>query len=153
MMDSPTTPADTDGDGIVDTVDACPSTPGVAANDGCPAQPVPPPAPAPVPAPQPPPAPPPRTARTERWRDDAGNIYTVRRNGANFDGSAENVSVNGVFYGHVDMAGAVSPSGGTIVMTNGNGIVYQSPIGATGPGTDPRTTDALFGTLRFHIDH
>jgi hypothetical protein len=38
-------------------------------------------------------------------------------------------------------------------MTNDNGVVYQSPVGIAGPGSDPRTTDAMFGTMRFHIDH
>ena len=51
------------------------------------------------------------------------------------------------------MSGVVSPAGGNIVMTNSRGVVYQSLIGAAGPGTDPSTTDALFGTVRFHIDH
>ncbi len=90
---------------------------------------------------------------TERWRDDSGNVYIVERAGANFEGAADNVRVNGINYGHVDVEGVVSPAGGNIVMSNANGVVYQSPIGAAVPGTDPRTTDALFGTMRFHIDH
>ncbi|MEO8259100.1 MAG: serine/threonine-protein kinase [Acidobacteriota bacterium] len=133
-------PRDSDRDGIVDAADACPTVPGPAATDGCPAK-------SETRAPE-------RVATaTERWRDDSGNVYTVERDGPNFEGAADNVRVNGVSYGHVDIEGVVSPAGGNIVMSNATGTVYQSPIGATGPGTDPRTTDARFGTMRFHIDH
>jgi hypothetical protein len=157
------TPVDSDGDGVADTIDACPT---VASTDisGCPVPaptpapapapgPNPPPAPAPTPRPAPAPAPPPRSLVSERWRDDAGNVYIVERNGVSFEGAADNVRVNGVFYGHVDIEGVVSPTGGNILMTNDNGVVYQSPIGVAAPGTTPGTTDALFGNIRFHIDH
>ena len=126
---------------MLGTDDLCPTVPGPDENDGCPIK---------------------RkgnggtqTTRTpvERWRDDAGNVYTVTRNGPGFDGYANNVMVNGINYGRVQMSGVVSPQGGNIMMTNPNGIVYSSPIGASGPGSDPRTTDAVFGTMRFHIDH
>jgi hypothetical protein len=129
-------PTDTDRDGVLDEDDDCPTVSGPVDNDGCPVK---------------KPNPPPRL--TERWRDDAGNVYTVTRNGPGFDGYANNVTVNGINYGRVQMSGVVSPQGGNIVMTNPNGIVYSSPIGASGPGQDPRTTDAMFGTMRFHIDH
>lgn len=122
-------PQDPDGDGVRGSADKCPTVRGPASNDGCP------------------------VSITERWRDDAGNVYTVRRNGAGFDGSANNVVVNGINYGRVQISGVVSPTGGNIMMTNSAGIVYQSPIGVAGPGTDPSTTDTLFGTMRFHIDH
>ena len=89
---------------------------------------------------------------TERWRDDAGNVYTVQRNGVNFDGFADNVNVNGVNYGSVDIAGSVQPSGGNIVIENDRGIVFQG-AGATVPGTAPGTIDAVFGNTRFHINH
>jgi serine/threonine protein kinase len=110
------------------------------------------PAPRPRPAPDPAPTPEP-PSRTERWRDDFGNAYVVERDGASFEGSSDNVRFNGISYGHVDIQGVVSPAGGNIMMTNQFGVVYQSPIGASGPGSDPRTTDAMFGTVRFHIDH
>jgi len=97
----------------------------------------------------PPPPPPPLS---ERWRDDAGNVYTVARNGANFDGFADNVNVNGVNYGSVDISGAVQSTGGNIVIENDRGIVFQGP-GATVPGTAPGTIDAVFGNTRFHINH
>lgn len=142
---------DLDGDGLVGSADACPTVPGPDTNAGCPVA-TPPPNPDPRPDPPPPDPPPPATV-SERWRDDSGNVYTVKRNGPGFDGSADDVMVNGIGYGRVTIAGVVGPTGGNIVMTNPNGIVYRSPIGATGPGTDPRTTDAVFGTVRFHIDH
>jgi serine/threonine protein kinase len=153
-----TPPADMDRDGIVDAADACPTIAGLLANSGCPAPEPPAPTPGPTPRPTPPkpePVKPVRETnlRTERWRDDAGNVYTVERDGFSFEGSADNVRVNGVFFGHVDIEGVVSSAGGNIVMTNDNGVVYQSPVGIAGPGSDPRTTDAMFGTMRFHIDH
>jgi hypothetical protein len=149
---------DSDGDGVVDTVDACAVVPGPESNGGCPAAPNPNPPvnpnpPGPGPGPEPRPDPPRDLPVTERWRDDAGNVYVVERDGDEFEGSANNVVVAGINYGHVDIEGVVSPRGGRIVMSNNLGVVYQSPIGASGPGTDPRTTDALFGTMRFHIDH
>jgi hypothetical protein len=161
MMNGGTPPPDTDGDGIVNSADDCPTVAGPITNGGCPATPPPPPVvpdpvkpvkPDPRP-PQPPPQPPPISPVTERWRDDSGNVYVVERDGAHFEGSAENVRVLGVNYGHVDMEGFISPTGGTIMMANARGVVYQSPVGAAVPGTDPRTTDALFGTMRFHINH
>jgi hypothetical protein len=149
------TPLDSDGDGIVDTLDRCPTVAGHIGGDGCPVT-QPPVVPEPVkkPAnPEPPPPPPPPPRKTERWRDDAGNVYTVERDGDHFEGSADNVRVGGINYGHVDIDGFVSRTGGNILMENNLGVVYQSPIGAAVPGTDPRTTDALFGTMRFHINH
>jgi hypothetical protein len=169
----PPPPEDSDNDGIIGSADLCPTIPGPPANNGCPDDPPPPPpdddpdkdgvegtddlcptvaGPAsndgcPVKRRQADERP------VERWRDDSGNVYTVTRNGAGFDGSANNVVVNGINYGRVQMSGVVSPQGGNIVMTNPSGIVYSSPIGVAGPGSDPATTDAVFGTMRFHIDH
>ena len=81
-----------------------------------------------------------------------GNRYTVDRFGDRCEGSADNVSSNGVNIGHVDIEGVVSPRGGSIVMSNNFGVFFQSPIGTA--ATDQQgATDALFGTMRFHIDH
>jgi hypothetical protein len=155
MLDEgPAQPADADRDGVVDAVDGCPTIAGLATNSGCPVpDPQPTPGPPPRPTPKPTPPKPEPVTRIERWRDDAGNVYRVERDGVSFEGSADNVRVNGVFFGHVDIEGVVSTAGGNIVMTNNTGVVYQSPVGIAGPGSDPRTTDAMFGTMRFHIDH
>jgi hypothetical protein len=123
---------DPDGDGVFGSADACPTVPGPASNNGCPIGPPP---------------------KLERWRDDAGNVYEVERQGPSFDGEAGNVRVNGVAYGRVEISGVVDRSGGNIMMENDRGIVYQSPIGAAVPGSNPNTVDALFGNMRFHIDH
>jgi serine/threonine protein kinase len=154
-QEPPVPPQDADFDGVYASADFCPALAGPASNDGCPVddpdpEPEPEPDPGPVPPPPPPPPPPPNV---QRWRDDSGNVYTVTRSGMGFDGVADNVRVNGIPYGRVSIAGVVSPAGGNIVMTNQTGVVFQSPIGAAVPGTDPRTTDTLFGTMRFHVDH
>jgi hypothetical protein len=88
----------------------------------------------------------------ERWRDDAGNVYSVTRIGDDFDGVAENVTLGGVAYGHVEISGVLDNAGGNIVMENDRGIVFRS-VGAAVPGSAPQTTDAVFGNLRFHINH
>jgi hypothetical protein len=127
---------DPDKDGVLGTEDLCPNQAGPDDNDGCPVK-----------------KPEPKRTLTQRWRDEAGNVYTVTRNGPGFDGFANNVVFNGINYGRVQMSGVVGPQGGNITMTNPGGVVYSSPIGVSGPGSDPGTTDAMFGTMRFHIDH
>lgn len=173
-------PLDSDGDGVVDRADDCPALVGPATNRGCP-EPAPPPVKPPEkprtqtstpevqttkpevqtrkpevqtqPRPVTPTPPPPPPAVVERWRDDSGNVFMVERRGTSFAGAASNVTVNGVFYGNVRIQGVVSPAGGNIIISNPSGVVYQSPVGAAVPGTAPGSTDALFGTVRFHINH
>jgi serine/threonine protein kinase len=137
--DAPTPPpfVDSDRDGVEDGDDDCPAVAGLAPT-GCPSV-----TPGPGPGPQPPP-PPPFNA-TGMWRDQSGNQFSVQHDGRSFTGMG---SVPGT--GLVNIRGALTMSGASIVISTAQGVIFQGN-GSVGPGSGG--IDITFGSFMFHINH